>query len=131
MAYLREICTLFLSAVTRLIERQMTHIEYDVSHHMTPSADVLQHVAVGRAACSGYLGGEKILGSLPEALREPTAMGIKPVVVAGPEGCGKTALTSLLATAVTRIDPVRKVSKTHCDFYVQLRKASQTLTNLN
>ncbi|XP_076449165.1 uncharacterized protein LOC143285645 isoform X2 [Babylonia areolata] len=107
VSYLREVCTLFLSAVTRLISRQVAHHEFDITHHMTTAADGVQHVGVARQACVHYLGGEGFLGRMSELLGNPAV--VRPLVVVGPEGAGKTALTSLLACALPRIDPVHKV----------------------
>ncbi|XP_070188285.1 uncharacterized protein [Littorina saxatilis] len=107
LSYLREVCSLFLSAVTRLIERQMTHHEFDISHHLSHGADVVQHVAVARQMCANFMGGADEVSSIPEYLRDVGH--VKPMVVVGPEGAGKTALTSLIATALHRADPLRKI----------------------
>lgn len=107
VAYLREVCTLFLSAVTRLIERQMTHYEFHVTHHLTPAADLVHHVAVAQLSFVHFLGGEAVVSGVPELMRDPGRVG--PVVVVGPEGAGKTSLTSLIAAALPRLDPFRKV----------------------
>ncbi|KAL8599655.1 hypothetical protein ACOMHN_053832 [Nucella lapillus] len=108
VAYLREMCTLFLSAVTRLIERQIAHHEFDITHHMTGAADAVQHVTISRQACSSYVGGESVLSRVSELMGSIPGV-LKPIVVGGPEGSGKTALTSLIASALPRIDPLRKI----------------------
>nr|KAG5713556.1 hypothetical protein BaRGS_024604 [Batillaria attramentaria] len=107
VAYLREVCSIFLSAVTKVIDRQITHYEFDISHHLTNAADVVQHVIVARQSSVNFLGGENVVSGVQEMLSNPGK--VKNLVIVGPEGSGRTALTSLIAAALSRVDPLRKI----------------------
>ncbi|XP_025105873.1 NACHT domain- and WD repeat-containing protein 1-like isoform X1 [Pomacea canaliculata] len=107
VAYLREVCAVFLAAVTRLIESQIGHHEFDITHHMTNAADLVQHVRVARRACDGFIGCEQAVQRICDLFTDASAPRV--AVVAGPEGRGKTSLVGHTAAVLSLAAPRRKL----------------------
>ena len=102
MTYLRSLRILFLSAVTRLIERQIKLHKFDFSQHLTPASSLFSHAYVARNTTLNTIRVDNVLDDMLQMLLKSFESG-QALVLAGPEGSGKTVLASLLAASCSRL----------------------------